>query len=82
MCAWQAYLQLWTNSRGGEGAQDSVGRAASRRNKLYGNGRPVETPDFTLHNATKEGDDFLSEYFLIFIRYIFKLNWNLSGCIF
>ena len=24
---------------------------------------------------------FVSEYFLIFIRYIFQLNWNLSGCI-
>lgn len=46
---------------------------------MRGNGGPAETPDNKLHNATKEGMMFVSEYFLIFIRYIFQLNWNLSG---
>lgn len=81
--AWQAFLQLLNKQllrREKRDKEDTVKReGGSREIKVKGNGGPAETPDNKLHNATKEGMMFVSEYFLIFIRYIFQLNWNLSG---
>lgn len=55
------------------------GSASQERDKVYGNAGPAETPTTSCIMQQKSEMMFVSEYFLIFIRYIFRLNWNLSG---
>lgn len=82
MCAWRAYLQLLTNSLRGE-----RGHQGDRVSRVGGSGEinfmemadQRRPPTTSCIMQQKKGMMFVSEYFLIFIRYIFQLNWNLSG---
>jgi len=83
MCA---YLKLLTNSLKGERKHDRVKRVGGREEihfmEMVDQQRPLHPPLTTsCIMQQKKGMMFVSEYFLIFIRYIFQLNWNLSGCI-